>query len=307
MPTDDDTPVPVLAPGEGQTRTGRLWTYVRDDRPAGDATPPAVWFAWSSNRRGEHPQRHLAHFRGVLQADAFAGFAPLYTNGTIQEAACWAHVRRRFYDLDKAQASPLAAEALKRIGVLYAVEASVRGKPPEVRLAERQARAGPALVGLHAWFEATLRQLSQKSALAEAIRYALARWEALVRYSTDGRIEIDATTTLPNGRCARLPWGGRTIVLPAIRDEGLSNQALHPRCHHALCWRQSRSARLQQRHHRRHPARGAEPSILEDLGNAWLHDHLSHSVALLLDAPWALGIDTLIQPLHSQQDGTGSM
>lgn len=187
----DDTPVPVLAPGEGQTRTGRLWVYVRDDRPAGDATPPAVWFAWSSNRRGEHPQRHLARFKGVLQADAFAGFAPLYTDGAIEEAACWAHVRRRFYDLDKAQASPLAAEALKQIGVLYAVEASIRGKPPEVRLAERQARAGPALAALHTWFEATLRQLSQKSALAEAIRYALARWGALVRYSTDGRIEID--------------------------------------------------------------------------------------------------------------------
>lgn len=187
----DDTPVPVLSPGEGQTRTGRLWTYVRDDRPAGDETPPAVWFAYSPNRRGEHPQRHLARFKGVLQADAFAGFAPLYLGGAIQEAACWAHVRRKFYDLHKTQASPLAAEALKQIGLLYAVEEAIRGKPPELRRAERQARAGPVLVALRAWFDATLKQLSQKSALAEAIRYALARWDALVRYSTDGRIEID--------------------------------------------------------------------------------------------------------------------
>lgn len=126
-------------------------------------------------------------------------------------------MRRRFYDLDKAQASPLAAEALKRIGVLYAVEASVRGKPPEVRLAERQARAGPALVGLHAWFEATLRQLSQKSALAEAIRYALARWEALVRYSTDGRIEIDNNAA---ERALRTVALGRKNYLFAGSDAG---------------------------------------------------------------------------------------
>ena len=213
----DDTPVPVLSPGEGQTRTGRLWTYVRDDRPAGDATPPAVWFAYSPNRRGEHPQRHLAPFKGVLQADAFAGFAPLYLGGAIQEAACWAHVRRKFYDLHKAQASPLAAEALKQIGMLYTVEELIRGKPPELRRAERQARAGPVLVALRAWFDATLKQLSQKSALAEAIRYALARWEALVRYSTDGRIEIDNNAA---ERALRTVALGRKNFLFAGSDAG---------------------------------------------------------------------------------------
>lgn len=213
----DDTPVPVLSPGEGQTRTGRLWTYVRDDRPAGDATPPAVWFAYSPNRRGEHPQRHLAHFKGVLQADAFAGFAPLYLGGAIQEAACWAHVRRKFYDLHKAQASPLAAEALKQIGMLYTVEESIRGKPPELRRAERRARAGPVLVALRAWFDATLKQLSQKSALAEAIRYALARWESLVRYSTDGRIEIDNNAA---ERALRTVALGRKNFLFAGSDAG---------------------------------------------------------------------------------------
>ena len=213
----DDTPVPVLSPGEGQTRTGRLWTYVRDDRPAGDETPPGVWFAYSPNRRGEHPQRHLAPFKGVLQADAFAGFAPLYLGGAIQEAACWAHVRRKFYDLHKAQASPLAAEALKQIGMLYTVEESIRGKPPELRRAERQARAGPILVALRAWLDATLKQLSQKSALAEAIRYALARWEALVRYSNDGRIEIDNNAA---ERALRTVALGRKNFLFAGSDAG---------------------------------------------------------------------------------------
>ncbi len=130
----DDTPVPVLAPGEGKTKTGRLWTYVRDDRPAGQETPPAVWFAYSPNRRGEHPQAHLRSFKGVLQADAYSGFNALYVDGTIQEAACWAHVRRKSCDLHKAHASPVAAEALRRIGALYAIETTIRGKPPQERL-----------------------------------------------------------------------------------------------------------------------------------------------------------------------------
>ena len=114
----DDTPVPVLAPGLGKTKTGRLWTYVRDDRPAGDATPPAGWFAYSPDRKGEHPQGHLRHFAGTLQADAYAGFDPVYETGRIREAACWAHVRRKFYDLQAAHQSPLAQEALERIGAL---------------------------------------------------------------------------------------------------------------------------------------------------------------------------------------------
>jgi hypothetical protein len=171
----DDTPVPVLAPGMEQTKTGRLWVYVRDDRPAGDMTPPAVWFAYSPNRKGEHPQAHLKDFRGILQADAFAGFAPLYESGTVREAACWAHVRRKFYDLHQAQASPLATEAVQRIGALYAIEWEIRGQLPDARRAERQARAGPLLDAMYVWMETTLRGLSQKSKLAEAIRYALER------------------------------------------------------------------------------------------------------------------------------------
>jgi hypothetical protein len=122
----DDTPVPVLAPGQGKTKTGRLWTYVRDDRPAGDTASPAVWFAYSPDRKGEHPERHLEKFRGTLQADAYAGFNQLYENGRIQQAACWAHVRRKFYDLGQAHASPVAREALERIGALYGIEEQTR-------------------------------------------------------------------------------------------------------------------------------------------------------------------------------------
>jgi hypothetical protein len=131
----DDTPVPVLCPGRGTTRQGRLWAYVRDDRPAGDETPPAVWFAYSPDRKGEHPRRHLRDFQGILQADGYAGFDRLYNeadpNHPIQEAACWAHVRRKFYDIHAATDSPVASEALTRIGVLYAIEAEIRGQAAE--------------------------------------------------------------------------------------------------------------------------------------------------------------------------------
>src|SRR5881227_3940390 len=115
----DDTPVPVLAPGQGRSKQGRLWTYVRDDRLAGDRAAPAVWFTYSPDRKGEHPERHLEKFHGTLQADAYAGFNQLYENGGIAQAACWAHVRRKFYDLEQAHASPVAREALQRIGALY--------------------------------------------------------------------------------------------------------------------------------------------------------------------------------------------
>ena len=187
----DDTPVPVLQPGRGTTKTGRLWTYVRDDRPAGSATPPAVWLRYSPDRKGVRPLEHLGSFTGILQADGYAGFDQLYETGRITEAACWAHVRRKFYDLHKATDSPLAAEALARIGALYTIEAEIRGRPPDERRQMRQARAGPLLAGLHGWLTATLTKIPTKSELAVAIRYALTRWAALTRYAEDGRIEID--------------------------------------------------------------------------------------------------------------------
>jgi transposase len=188
----DDTPVPVLAPGNGKTKTGRLWTYVRDDRPAGDAAAPAVWFAYSPDRKGEHPERHLREFRGALQADAYAGFNQLYKeDGRIQEVACWAHVRRKFYDLQQAHASPVASESLQRIAALYRIEKDIRGRSPEERREVRNQRAGPLLESLRQWFETTLLKLSRKSDTTAAIRYALGLWEALTRYCDDGRLEID--------------------------------------------------------------------------------------------------------------------
>src|SRR5258705_4479410 len=149
----DDTPVPVLAPGNGKTKTGRLWTYVRDDRPAGDQTPPAVWFAYSPDRKGEHPQTHLSKFLGTLQADGYAGFEQIYETGRIQEAACWAHVRRKFYDLQVAHKSPVAVEALRRIGELYAVESNINGRSPEERREDRNARSRPLLQSLKQWLD----------------------------------------------------------------------------------------------------------------------------------------------------------
>jgi transposase len=187
----DDTPVPVLDPGRGRTKTGRLWAYVRDDRPAASRDPPAVWYQYSPDRKGMHPQQHLAGFTGTLQADAYSGYAALYATGAIVEAACWAHSRRKYYDIYVVDHSPIAAEAIRRIGLLYAIEREMRGQPPVARQTARQARAQPVLAALHQWLEATLLQVSAKSALAGAIRYTLVRWEALTRYCGDGRIEID--------------------------------------------------------------------------------------------------------------------
>lgn len=218
----DDTPVPVLQPGAGRTKTGRLWVYVRDDRPAADETPPAVWFRYSPDRKGQHPQSHLKAFRGILQADAYAGFNALYGE-RIVEAGCWAHVRRKFYDLTQAGPAPLAEEALRRIGALYKVETEIRGQPPDARRTARRGRAGPQLAALKAWLQATLSQVSTKSALAAAIKYALARWAALVRYVDDGRIEIDNNAA---ERALRTVALGRKNYLFAGSDAGGERAAL---------------------------------------------------------------------------------
>jgi transposase len=212
----DDTPVPVLCPGRGTTKQGRLWTYVRDDRPAGSTEPPAVIFHYSPDRKGERPRAHLSSFTGVLQADAYAGFERLYGE-RIQEAACWAHARRKFYDIHVADASPIAAEALDRIGRLYGIETDIRGRPPDERQAVRQARAGPELEALHAWLHATVPKLSKKSELALAIRYALSRWTALTRYRDDGHLEIDNNTA---ERALRTVALGRKNWLFAGSDDG---------------------------------------------------------------------------------------
>jgi transposase len=213
----DDTPVPVLAPGNGQTKTGRLWTYVRDDRPAGSKDAPAVWYAYSPDHKGEHPQQHLKDFRGILQADAYAGFNALYEGGRIQEAPCMAHIRRKFYDLLEAHGSALAAEAIQRIGQLYAIEEEIRGRPPEERREVRQKRSRPLMDSLHAWLQDCLPKLSRRSDTAVAVRYALGVWDALVRYCDDGRIEIDNSAA---ERALRAVVLGRRNYLFAGSDSG---------------------------------------------------------------------------------------
>jgi transposase len=187
----DDTPVPVLAPGTGKTKTGRLWTYVRDDRPSGDTTAPAVWFAYAPDRKGERPRLHLKNFKGALQADAYAGFRHLYDTGDIYEVACWAHARRKFHEIHVAHPSPTTTEAIERIAALYAIEKEIRGSTPEIRKSIRQARAKHLLDNLRLWMETMLAKLSRKSDTAAAIRYALSRWRALTRYADDGTLEID--------------------------------------------------------------------------------------------------------------------
>lgn len=213
----DDTPVPVLAPGNGKTKTGRLWTYVRDDRPAGDSAAPAVWFAYSPDRKGEHPQQHLRDFRGILQADAYAGFNKLYEDGFIQEAPCLAHIRRKFYELKEAHQSAIATEALERIAPLYKIEEEIRGRSPDERQQVRNLRARPMMNSLHEWFTSSLAKLSPKSDTSAAIRYALSNWEALTRYCDDGRREIDNSAA---ERALRAVSIGRKNYLFAGSDRG---------------------------------------------------------------------------------------
>ena len=213
----DDTPVPVLAPGRGRTRTARLWTYVRDGRASGDATPPAVCFRYTPDRKGERPRAHLKDFSGTLQADGYAGFHHLYASGRIQEAGCWAHVRRKFYDLHQATGSPVCADLLERIGALYAVEAEIRGQSAEQRRDARQSRAGPLLAALKTAMLKARRKASAKSALGAALHYALSRWPALTRYCDDGVLEVDNNIAERALRCVAL---GRKNFLFAGADSG---------------------------------------------------------------------------------------
>lgn len=218
----DDTPVPILAPGTGKTRTGRLWTYVRDERPHGGTRPPAAVFFASSDRKGVRPLAHLATFSGVLQADGYAGFNGLYVKGRITEAACWAHVRRKFFDVHAATQSAVAHEALERIGALYDIERDIRGQPPDQRRQNRQARSHPLAKALRTWAEATAPQLSGRSDLAGAFRYMLARWAALTRVFDDGRIALDNN---PAERALRGVAIGRKNYLFAGSDRGADRAA----------------------------------------------------------------------------------
>jgi len=214
----DDTPVPVLT-GLGKTKQGRLWTYVRDDRPAASKDPPAVWFAYSPDRKAKHSSEHLKDFAGILQADGYAGFNPLYEREThpLIGAACWAHARRKFYDLYAATQSPLAEEALNRIAQLYVIEESIRGLTTIQRLNARQQHSAPLLQAFHQWCLTTLSQVSKKSDIASAIHDALVRWPALTRFAQDGRIEIDNNAAECALRAVAL---GRKNYLFAGSDSG---------------------------------------------------------------------------------------
>jgi len=188
----DETTAPVLDPGRGRTKTGQLWAYARDDRSWGGPAPPAVAYVYAPDRKAERPIAHLEGFRGILQVDGYAGYRALAERGHVQLAFCWAHVRRRFYEIAAAGAAPIATEALARIAELYAIEAEMRARPADERRAIRSQRAQPIVDDLKIWFETKLALVSQKSTVAEAIRYALSRWEGLCRFIEDGRVEIDS-------------------------------------------------------------------------------------------------------------------
>jgi transposase len=186
----DDTTVPVLA--KGKTVIGRLWTYVRDDRPFAGPDPPAAVFFYSRNRGGEHPSRHLAGYAGILQADAYAGFGELYDArrrpDPITEAACWSHGRRKFFVLADLGKSPLAIEAIRRIDEIFAIEREINGAAAEQRLAIRQERIKPPVDELKAWMLTERARLSRHADLATAMDYMLKRWPAFTRFLDDGRI-----------------------------------------------------------------------------------------------------------------------
>ena len=175
----DDTPVRMLAPGTGKTATARLWIYGRDERPWGSSVPPASWYQFSPDRKGQHPKDHLAKYRGWMHADGYAGFKDLYRSGDIREVACMAHVRRKFVDVHRAQGSAIADEAIGRIAQLYAVEKEARGSQPDLHAEIRQEQAKPIFEGLEVWLHAQLPSISGKSPLAGAIRYALTRMARL--------------------------------------------------------------------------------------------------------------------------------
>ena len=215
----DDTTVPVLA--RGKTITGRLWTYVRDDRPFAGPDPPAAVFFYSRNRAGEHPARHLASYAGILQADAYAGFGELYDGrrkpGPITEAACWSHGRRKFFELADLRKAPLAVAAVRRIDELFAIERTINGFSAGDRLAARQRESKPVVASLENWMRAERARLSRHAETAKAIDYMLTRWIAFTRFLDDGRVCL---TNNAAERALRSIALGRRAWLFAGSDRG---------------------------------------------------------------------------------------
>ncbi|WP_063534147.1 IS66 family transposase [Burkholderia sp. MSMB1589WGS] len=213
----DDTPIPVLAPGNKKTKTGRLWVYVRDDSRSVSTELAAVWFAYSPDRKGIHPQTHLAGFEGILQADAYGGFNELYESGKIREAACWDHARRYIYEVHDRTPTDATRQVLELIGELYGIEVDIRGQPAAERLRVRREKSAPLLVIIKTWMTDKLATLSKKSELAKAIRYSLNQWDALVLYCEEGRAEISNALAENALRCVSL---GRKNFLFAGSDSG---------------------------------------------------------------------------------------
>jgi transposase len=215
----DDTTVLVQA--KGKCRTGRLWTYVRDDRPFGGPAAPAAALFYSPDRGGQHPERHLASYAGLMQADAYAGFTRLYEAtrkpGPVVEAACWAHARRKFFELARLRKAPIAIEAVKRIDALFAIEREIIGLPPPDRVAVRQERSRPLIAELEAWLREQRRKLSSKSDTAKAIEYSLKRWAALTRFLDDGRLCMSNNAAERSLRCVAV---GRHNWTFAGSDDG---------------------------------------------------------------------------------------
>jgi transposase len=186
----DEITAPVLDPGRGRTKTGQLFADARDDRPWGGSDPPGVAYLYAPDRKAEQAVRQLQGFAGTLQVDGYAGYKVLAERYAVSLAFCWSHVRRKFYELAQSGPAPIATEALARIATLYQVEADIRGRPAEERRAVRQARSRPIVAALEPWLKEKLGLVSQKSKLAEAIRYALSRWQGLSHFLHDGRVEI---------------------------------------------------------------------------------------------------------------------
>jgi len=176
----------MLAPGNKKTRTARIWAYVRDERPWSGQSPPCVWYQFTVDRKGEHPVRHLSDYKGWVHADGYAGFNEVFGKDKASEVVCMAHIRRNFVDVFTAQGSAIAEETIKRIAQLYDVEKEVRGQSPEVRAALRQAGAKPVFDDLEEWLQAQLPNISGKSPLAKAIRYALNRMPKTRPYLDNG-------------------------------------------------------------------------------------------------------------------------
>ena len=190
----DDTTLPVLDPGRGRTKTGRLWCYAVDDRPWCGPSHPIAAYVYSEDRKGAHPTRHLAQFDGVLQVDGYAGFKRLAgerADKSVQLAFCWAHMRRAFFEFHASTKSPIAAELLARVAALYAIEADIRGHHAEHRQRVRGERSRTIVEGLHGWLGEQLPRVSGASDLAKAMRYALRHWPGLIAFLEDGRIEMD--------------------------------------------------------------------------------------------------------------------